>query len=70
MVEKFFWDLVRELLSSDTSSFAVAFRMLLKEKRKIKNLKTALQFNRDAKRTVNVKIIDGVSLKLCEGAAL
>lgn len=44
MVEKFFWDLVREPLSSDTSSFAVAFKMLLKEKRKIKN------FNRDAKR--------------------
>lgn len=64
MVEKFFWDLVREPLSSDTSSFAVAFKMLLKEKRKIKN------FNRDAKRTVNVKIIDDVSLKLCEGAAL
>lgn len=63
-VEKFFWDLVREPLSSDTSSFAVAFKMLLKEKRKIKN------FNRDAKRTVNVKIIDDVSLKLCEGAAL
>lgn len=64
MVEKFFWDLVREPLSSDTSSFAVAFKMLLKEKRKIKN------FNRDAKWTVNVKIIDDVSLKLCEGAAL
>lgn len=64
MVEKFFWDLVREPLSSDTSSFAVAFKMLLKEKRKIKN------FNQDAKRTVNVKIIDDVSLKLCEGAAL
>lgn len=64
VVEKFFWDLVREPLSSDTSSFAVAFKMLLKEKRKIKN------FNRDAKRTVNVKIIDDVSLKLCEGAAL
>lgn len=49
MVEKFFWDLVSEPLSSDTSSFAVAFRMLLKEKRKIKNLKTARRFNRDCK---------------------
>lgn len=29
--EKFFWDLVREPFSSDTSSLAVAFRMLLKE---------------------------------------
>lgn len=29
--EKFFWDLVREPPSSDTSSFAVAFRMLLEE---------------------------------------
>lgn len=29
--EKFFWDLVREPLSSNTSSFTVAFRMLLKE---------------------------------------
>lgn len=33
--EKFFWDLVREPLSSDTSSLAVAFRMLL-EKDQIK----------------------------------
>lgn len=30
--EKFFWDFVREPFSSDTSSFAVAFRMLLKER--------------------------------------
>lgn len=30
--EKFFWDFVRELLSCDTSSFAVAFRMLLEDK--------------------------------------
>lgn len=29
--EKFFWDFVREPLSSDASSFTVAFRMLLKE---------------------------------------
>lgn len=29
--EKFFWDFVREPPSSDTSSFAVAFRMLLEE---------------------------------------
>lgn len=30
--EKFFWDFVREPFSSDTSSFAVAFRMLLRGK--------------------------------------
>lgn len=30
--EKFFWDFVKEPFSNDTSSFAVAFRMLLKEK--------------------------------------
>lgn len=31
--EKFFWDFVREPLSSDTSSLAVAFRMLLSHRK-------------------------------------
>lgn len=39
--EKFFWDLVREPFSSDTSSFAVAFRMLLKEKHEWKFRETS-----------------------------
>lgn len=35
--EKFFWDFVTELFSSKSSSLAVAFRMLLKNKDKLLN---------------------------------
>lgn len=42
--EKFFWDFVREPLSSDASSLTVAFRMLLKE---ASTCKTVNQYQTD-----------------------
>lgn len=62
--EKFFCDLVRELLSWDTSSLAVAFRMLLEEKNKTLQRTTVTAVRSPVRGRVRTYLKDGLWLEL------